>query len=120
MPTSATTTTTTTTTMPTTTATTTAATVTSSADPLQILKFSLVDAQANAVIAAFDPLVDGATLDLDSLPSELSLVAVAASGVSSVQFEVNGNLVRVENVAPYALGSLTRAPPPERALAASA
>jgi len=63
----------------------------------------LVDAQANTAIAEFDPLVDGATLNLEELPSSLSIVATAAQGVDSVEFEADGAFVRVESVAPYAL-----------------
>ncbi len=66
--------------------------------------FSLIDADTDAAISGFDPIQDGATLDLTTLPGGLNIAAnISAEGVAGVIFNLNGSDVRLEGVAPYAL-----------------
>jgi len=73
-----------------------------SCPPLGILGFNLINADNNTVIGT---LVDGAVLDLNGLPANLNIEAIATSDVESVLLELSGdkNNIRTENVAPYAL-----------------
>lgn len=71
-----------------------------------ITSFTLIDADANQPIAAFDPLLSGAVLNLPSLPTRRLNVRANTlpATVGSVRFGLDGNPnVRTENVAPYAL-----------------
>ncbi len=66
--------------------------------------FTLMDADANEPVAGFDPIPDGAILDLNVLPAGLNVRANVGEGVESVRFGFNGNTgYRTENAAPYAL-----------------
>lgn len=56
-----------------------------------IAKFVLVDTERDAPIPAFDPLTDGAVLDLASLPTrKLNIRAEPAGEVDCVVFEIHG------------------------------
>ncbi|MEO1367794.1 MAG: DUF5060 domain-containing protein, partial [Acidobacteriota bacterium] len=70
-----------------------------------VTSFTLIDAGADQPIAAHDPLVDGATLDLQALPSTLSVRANVSGAVGSVEFVLSGaqSHGQTESVAPYAL-----------------
>lgn len=64
-------------------------------------RFVLVDASSNEDIHDIN---DGDVLYLDGLPSELNIRAeTVPARVGSVQFFLNGDLVRTENSAPYAM-----------------
>ena len=67
--------------------------------------FTLIDADTDLPIAAHSPLVDGAVLELPSLPPRLNVRAEIAGAVGSVGFELSGaeSHEAVESVAPYAL-----------------
>ena len=67
--------------------------------------FTLIDAGSNQPIAAHDPLLDGATLDLTALPSQLNVRADVDGAVGSVVFALTGaeSQNQTENAAPYAL-----------------
>lgn len=85
-------------TVPTTAApTTTAPTTVPSSD---ISGFVLVDSNTDQDLGA---LVDGSVIDLSAVGSSLNVRADAAASVESVRFDLNGNRLRVENIAPYAL-----------------
>ncbi len=65
---------------------------------------SLIDAATDEPIAGFDPIADGATLDLSALPIGLNVRANLTGPAGSVQFDLNDLMaIRVENEAPYAL-----------------
>jgi hypothetical protein len=70
-----------------------------------ILSLTLLDADTDQPIAAFDPLVDGAQINLAELPTRnLSILAnVDPVTVKSVRFDLSGNLTRTESILPYAL-----------------
>ncbi|MDX1420536.1 MAG: choice-of-anchor D domain-containing protein [Rubricoccaceae bacterium] len=67
-----------------------------------VLSFTLVDAGTDEDIG---PLMDGATLDLSTLPAQLNLRAnTNPEIVGSVRFDLNGDApYAIENDAPYAL-----------------
>ena len=72
-----------------------------------ITGFTLIDAQTDQAIPGFDPIAEGAVINLSTLPVQrkLNLRANTKSEVGSVVFEIiNGNDVvnNTENVAPYA------------------
>jgi hypothetical protein len=68
--------------------------------------FSLVNADTDQPVAAFDPLMDGAAIDLSTLATNnLSIRANVDAPVGSVVFELTGAAThsQTESVAPYAL-----------------
>ena len=68
--------------------------------------FTLINADTDQPVVAHDPLVDGATIDLDSLATaNLSVRANVDSPAASVVFELSGaeSHSQTENAAPYAL-----------------
>ncbi|MEM6796532.1 MAG: DUF5060 domain-containing protein [Acidobacteriota bacterium] len=71
----------------------------------EVVSFTLIDAASNQPIAAHDPLVNGAVLDLDLLATPLSVRANVSASVGSVGFELSGteSHATVESVSPYAL-----------------
>jgi hypothetical protein len=72
-----------------------------------VTHFVLIDAETDQPIAEFDPLKDGAIINLRKLPTrELNIRAVTKPEVTgSVRFRLDGNdSYRIENTAPYALG----------------
>ncbi len=67
-----------------------------------VTAFILVDASADADIR---PLLHGDILNLNLLPSELSVRALVSGSPNSVVFDLDGVLgIQTENVAPYSLG----------------
>ena len=69
-----------------------------------VTKLVLYDANANAPIAAFDPLNGGAVIDVNTYGTSFSIVAEVSGAVGSIKFALDGNEShRVESVAPYAL-----------------
>ncbi len=71
-------------------------------------KLVLMNTVTGQPISAFDPLLDGATIDLNSLPEgALTIAATETAGqVQSMRFGLNQNQnYRTENVVPYALES---------------
>lgn len=75
-------------------------------DTAQVESFTLIDAVTDQEISEFNPLVDGATIDLRNLNTRFLNVRANTGGgtITSVVFEFNGDSsFRTENVAPYAL-----------------
>jgi hypothetical protein len=71
-----------------------------------VTSLTLINANTNQPIAAFDPLEDGAVLDLSTLPTrDLNIRAnTSPATVGSVRFEFDGDVnFQIENVSPYAL-----------------
>lgn len=72
-----------------------------------VVDFTLVNTESDAPIPTFDPIPDGAEINLSELDTKLlSVVAnTVPSNVGSIKFELNGsfNKTQVENVRPYAL-----------------
>ena len=72
--------------------------------PLDEITFTLIDACKNEVIPGYDPIEEGATLNLLMLPAKLNIRANIPNGAESVRFDIDDQkAIRVENVAPYAL-----------------
>ncbi len=75
--------------------------------PVQaVTGFTLIDADTDQPVAGFDPLPDGAVLNLATLPSRnLNVRAnTSPSPVGSVRFALDGNAnYRTESAVPYAL-----------------
>ena len=72
--------------------------------PPAVASFTLIDADADAPIAGYEVLTDGAVISLADLPTNnLSVRANVVGIVESVAFRLNGRYVRTENVVPYAL-----------------
>ncbi len=68
------------------------------------VSFTLIDTQSNKAIQGFDPIPEGAEINLYTLPKHLSIRANAPAHYESVRFDFDGEAnFRVENVAPYAL-----------------
>jgi len=75
-----------------------------------VVSFTLINADTNQPIAGYDPLPDGAVLNLSTLPTRnLALRAnTSPSIVGSVRFAVDGNSnYRIESDAPYAMSGDT-------------
>ena len=70
-----------------------------------VTSLTLINAETGEPVAGFDPIPDGATLDLSALPTRrLSVRAdTSPSRVGSVRFTLDGKSFRLENNAPYAL-----------------
>ncbi|MFK7846020.1 MAG: DUF4397 domain-containing protein [Rhodothermales bacterium] len=65
--------------------------------------FTLIDAESDTAIPAFDPMPQDAVLDLSALPAYVNIRA-NISDAGSVQFGLNDNAsARIESAAPYAL-----------------
>ena len=74
------------------------------AEGLTVSSFTLIDAGTDLPVSGFDPMPDGAILNLRELPRGLNIRANTEGGVESVRFDFNGDAgYRTENVAPYAL-----------------
>ena len=72
-----------------------------------ISRLSLINATTDQPIAVFDPLRDGATIDLGIVGPALNIVALTTpASVGSVGFVLDGG-TRTENGAPYALAGNT-------------
>ncbi|MDH3262334.1 MAG: hypothetical protein OEM84_15425, partial [Acidimicrobiia bacterium] len=70
-----------------------------------VVGFTLINADTDGPVGGFDPLLEGAVVNLASLPTlNLNVRAnTVPADVGSVQFFLDGVLVRTEGVAPYAL-----------------
>ncbi len=64
--------------------------------------FTLIDADTDAVLAVHDPLLQGAELVLDNLPTNLNVRANVAGAVESVGFDYDGT-TSTDNYGPYAM-----------------
>jgi hypothetical protein len=71
--------------------------------PSTMMSFTLINAETNQPITGFDPLPDGATLDLTQLPSQrLNIRAnITTDGIGSVQFVFNDTVIHTENTPPF-------------------
>ncbi|MBL9039763.1 MAG: fibronectin type III domain-containing protein [Archangium sp.] len=71
--------------------------------------FSVVDTETGAPLAEFNPLIDGATLNVANLPTGWNVRAnTVGSAVGSVRFGLDGDAsYRIESAAPYAIGGLS-------------
>lgn len=66
--------------------------------------FTLIDASTDQPVAGYDPIPEGAILNLKKLPRSMNIKANTSGPVESVRFSFAGdNNFRTENVAPYAL-----------------
>jgi hypothetical protein len=65
-----------------------------------VLDCVLVNANTNADIGI---IVDGAVYDYDSLPPPINIRAETLGAVGSVMFRIDGEIFRIENIAPYSL-----------------
>ncbi|HZT78163.1 MAG TPA: malectin domain-containing carbohydrate-binding protein [Vicinamibacterales bacterium] len=75
-----------------------------------VTSFTLINADTDQPIAAFNPIHTGATIDLAALPTlHLNIRAnTSPSTVGSVRFRLDGNAnFRTDNAAPYALSAET-------------
>ena len=70
------------------------------------LTLSLINTDTNKPISGFDPIPNGAVLDLKALPTRNLNIRANAAGAESVRFELDGN-VRIESSVPYALAGDT-------------
>ncbi|MDX2303441.1 MAG: alkaline phosphatase D family protein [Microscillaceae bacterium] len=74
-----------------------------------ITSFTLIDAQNDQPIPAFDPIKEGAVINLSELPvsRQLNIRANTSKNVGSIFFKLqkenNPSFFNIENVAPYAL-----------------
>jgi hypothetical protein len=67
-----------------------------------ITKLRLTNADTNQAIAAYDPLMNKAAIDLDTLPTlNLNMEAIAVGTVRSVVWFVDKTIVRVEQTLPW-------------------
>ena len=70
----------------------------------QAISFTLIDTVSDEPIPAFDPMPQGAILDLSVLPSELSIRANLSQEAGSVVFGLNDEAgFQTESFSPYAL-----------------
>jgi len=77
--------------------------------PPKLIAFALIDADKDRPIATFDPLTDGAKIDLAKLPTrKLSIIARASGDVESVAFTLDGRPGKNEATAPYAMTGDTK------------
>jgi hypothetical protein len=67
---------------------------------LAVTQLRLMNADTNLPVPGYDPLLDGATIDLSTLPTGISLTveAITTGAVTSVRFDFAGQ-TRVENTA---------------------
>jgi hypothetical protein len=73
--------------------------------PGAVTGFTLINAESNQALAGFDPIADGAQIDLAELPTrKLNLRANVRGRAARVQFDLNGKTgYRTEGTAPFAL-----------------
>ena len=71
----------------------------------KVTSLTLINAETGKPVAGFDPIPDGATLNLSTLPTRrLNIRAnTSPSRVGSVRFVLDGQSYQLENNAPYAL-----------------
>jgi hypothetical protein len=67
------------------------------------ITFTLIDAVADAPFAGYDPIEEGAVIDLATLPLGLNVRANTMEEATSLQFSLNGADVRREIAAPFSL-----------------
>ena len=70
------------------------------------LTLTLINTDTNQPVPGFDPIPNGAVLDLSKLPTRNLNIRADAAGAESVRFELDGN-VRVESSVPYAVAGDT-------------
>ena len=76
-------------------------------DPV-VNSLTLINADTDQPIAAFDPIPQGATINLYTLPTKNISIRANASNAGSVRFGVDGNTnFQTESVAPYAIAGDT-------------
>ncbi len=63
---------------------------------------TLIDSRIGIPIPGFDPIPNGATLDLATMPP-VTMWANVTDGTASVEFQVNGTRRQVENAAPFSI-----------------
>ena len=69
-----------------------------------VSSLTLINADTDRPVNGFDPIPNGATLDLNKLPTRNLNVRANAGGAGSVRFALDGNKnYRTENNAPFAL-----------------
>jgi len=66
----------------------------------RIDRIRLVDLNTNVQVPGYDPIPNGASINLATLPARFALEAIAVGATESVRFTVN-SAVLVENTAPY-------------------
>ena len=73
---------------------------------LKVESFSLIDVKTNQPISGYDPMIDGAIINSNALGTDaVNLRANVSNDTQSVMFKHNGEIIRTENVAPYAIAS---------------
>jgi hypothetical protein len=91
-------------------ATATPITVTIGAPPpppaAAVTSVALINADTDQPVSGFDPISEGMVIQRSALPTaNLNMLArTSGGGIASVAFVLNGNTIRVENVAPYTIG----------------
>jgi len=69
-----------------------------------VVNFTLYNSETNQAIPGFNPLTDGAVINLADVGDKLNITAnTSPATVGSVEFKLNGSQYAVENVLPYAL-----------------
>jgi hypothetical protein len=72
--------------------------------PPPVTSYTLINALTEQPIAGYEPIPEGALIDLAALPTRrLNIRANTPAAVGSVAFTLNGALYKVENEPPYAL-----------------
>jgi len=74
-----------------------------SAQAQSVNDFTLVNALTDQAVGDFDPLFNGAKINLSKLP-QINIVANGSGAIGSVVFTLNGQVFSTENIAPFALG----------------
>lgn len=73
-----------------------------------VTSLTLINTTTGAAVAGFDPIMNGATLNLMQLPATLDIRATVTGTVASVRFGLDTNPnFRIENGAPYELNGGT-------------
>jgi hypothetical protein len=74
--------------------------------PFAVVRFALVDAEADVYIPGYEDLQDGVILDRAQLPQQLTIEAICdPPEIGEVRFFLDGSFVRTEKIVPYALAS---------------
>jgi dipeptidyl aminopeptidase/acylaminoacyl peptidase len=69
-----------------------------------VTSLTLIDAATDKAVPGYEMLADGVTLDLATLPRQLTVRAnTSPATVGSVRFTLDGRSVKTENTAPYAI-----------------
>ena len=76
---------------------------------VRVTSLTLIDVATGRALPGYDPIPEGAALDLADLPAVSVRADTEPSRVGSVTFELNGKDVRTENYLPYAIaGDINR------------